>query len=145
MSLLSYLQLLAFPPEDGSKTFIRKARKRLSDYTVPRPRRHQYSHHSRILRTLVMCPFKESFIISGTGTAIWSRTNFGPTGYHLPWSSPLDSKQQDVKNQHISSAARNCVHLTPKVCYYHHVPLHRVTTTDVQIAAPVPEIMDTHL
>jgi hypothetical protein len=33
--------------------------------------------------------------------------------------------------------------LTPKTCQYYHLPLHRATTTAVQTAAPVPEIMDT--
>jgi hypothetical protein len=32
--------------------------------------------------------------------------------------------------------------LTPKVCYYYHLLLHCVTTTGVQMAALVPEIMD---
>jgi hypothetical protein len=33
--------------------------------------------------------------------------------------------------------------LIPKICLYYHLPLHRATTTAVQMAAPVPEIMDT--
>jgi hypothetical protein len=32
---------------------------------------------------------KESSIISGTGAAIWSKTNFGPIGHHHPRSSPI--------------------------------------------------------
>jgi hypothetical protein len=33
--------------------------------------------------------YNESSIISGTGAAIWSKTNFGPTGHHHLGSSPL--------------------------------------------------------
>jgi hypothetical protein len=33
--------------------------------------------------------YKEPSISSGTGAAIWSKTNFGPTGHHYPQSSPL--------------------------------------------------------
>jgi hypothetical protein len=33
--------------------------------------------------------------------------------------------------------------LTPKICYYYLSPLYRVITTAVQMASPVPEIMDT--
>jgi hypothetical protein len=32
---------------------------------------------------------KKSSIISGTGAAIWSKTNFGPIGHHHPGSSSL--------------------------------------------------------
>jgi hypothetical protein len=32
---------------------------------------------------------REGIIISGTGAAIWSKTNFGPIGHHHPRSSPL--------------------------------------------------------
>jgi hypothetical protein len=33
--------------------------------------------------------YKEPSIISGTGPAIWTKTNFGPTGHHQPLSSLL--------------------------------------------------------
>jgi hypothetical protein len=46
------------------------------------------------------------------------------------------------KNQHVHPAAWNFLRLTPKICWYYHLPFHRVTTTAAQIAAPVPEIMD---
>jgi hypothetical protein len=32
--------------------------------------------------------------------------------------------------------------LTPKIVWHYHVPLHRATATAVQMATPVPEIMD---
>jgi hypothetical protein len=32
--------------------------------------------------------------------------------------------------------------LTPKICWYYHLPLHHTTTTTEQMAATVPEIMD---
>jgi hypothetical protein len=35
--------------------------------------------------------------------------------------------------------------LTPKICYYYHLPLHRAITNAVQMTAPVLEIMDTAL
>jgi hypothetical protein len=31
--------------------------------------------------------YKEPSIISGTGAAIWLKSNFGPAGYHQPCSS----------------------------------------------------------
>jgi hypothetical protein len=33
--------------------------------------------------------------------------------------------------------------LAPKTGYYHELPLHHATTTPVQSAAPIPDIMDT--
>jgi hypothetical protein len=36
-----------------------------------------------------MIAYKEPSIISRTGTAIWSKTNFGPTGHHHPQGSPI--------------------------------------------------------
>jgi hypothetical protein len=35
--------------------------------------------------------------------------------------------------------------LTPKIWQYYHLQLHRIITTAVYSAAPVPEIMDTPL
>jgi hypothetical protein len=36
-----------------------------------------------------------------------------------------------------------CCTLSPKICKYYHLQLHRATTTAVQTAEPIPEIMDT--
>jgi hypothetical protein len=36
-----------------------------------------------------MIAYKEPSIISWTGAAIWSKTNFGPTGHHHPRGSPI--------------------------------------------------------
>jgi hypothetical protein len=38
-----------------------------------------------------MCSCKHYIVIhkSGTDAAIWSKTNFGPTGHHHPQSSPF--------------------------------------------------------
>jgi hypothetical protein len=47
------------------------------------------------------------------------------------------------KNQHIHIACMKLCTLTPKISYYYHLPLHRAITTTVQMAATVPEIMDT--
>jgi hypothetical protein len=47
------------------------------------------------------------------------------------------------KNQHIHPAASNYFTQTLKTVWYYHLPLHRATTTAVQIEASVPEIMDT--
>jgi hypothetical protein len=40
------------------------------------------------------------------------------------------------------SCLKFCI-LTSKICKYYHLPLHKTATTAVNIAAPVPEIMDT--
>jgi hypothetical protein len=42
-----------------------------------------------------------------------------------------------------STQLREILYATPKICYYFHLLLHRATTTAVQMAAPVPYILDT--
>jgi hypothetical protein len=51
-----------------------------------------------------------------------------------------------IKGRKRSARPPNCMKfctLTPKICWYYHVSLHRVAVTAVQMAAPVPEIIDT--
>jgi hypothetical protein len=50
-----------------------------------------------------------------------------------------------IKGHRISSHPHRymkCCITTPKICQYHHILLHHSTTTAVQMAAPVPETMD---
>jgi hypothetical protein len=50
-----------------------------------------------------------------------------------------------IKGRKKSARPPSCVKfsaLTPKTCYYYDLPLHRATTTVVQMAALVREIMD---
>jgi hypothetical protein len=52
-----------------------------------------------------------------------------------------------IKGRKKSARPPSCVKyctLTSKICQYHHLPLNRATITAVQMAAPDPEIMDTH-
>jgi hypothetical protein len=52
------------------------------------------------------------------------------------------SERSSKKSAHPPSSVKFCT-LTPNICWYYHLLLNCATTTVVQTATPVPEIMDT--
>jgi hypothetical protein len=69
----------------------------------------------------------------------------------VPLSDPSQNSirpdtRLQIKGLKISAPPPSCVKfctLTPKIHYYYHPPLCRATMTAVQLATPVPEIIDT--
>jgi hypothetical protein len=62
---------------------------------------------------------------------------------HKIWCSSLLDLREITPGQHVHQVAWHFCTLTPKLCQYYHISLHRTTTTAVQMVAPVPEIMAT--
>jgi hypothetical protein len=65
-----------------------------------------------------------------------------PSQNHIKPDTRLQIKGR--KHQLVRTAAWNFGILTPRICLYCHLLLHRATTTAVQMAAQAWEIMDTH-
>jgi hypothetical protein len=69
----------------------------------------------------------------------------------VPLSDPSRNRirpetRLQIKGRKKSARPPSCVKfctLTPKICWYCHLPLHRATTTAVQMTASDPEIIDT--
>jgi hypothetical protein len=60
------------------------------------------------------------------------------------WNRIRPDTRLQIKGHKKSARPPSCMKfctLTPKICQYYHLPLHHATTTAVQMAAPVPEII----
>jgi hypothetical protein len=64
-----------------------------------------------------------------------------PLRNHIRPDTRLQMREHN-KSARSPSCVKFCT-LTPKICQYHYLSLHRATTTAAQMAVAVPEIMDT--
>jgi hypothetical protein len=75
---------------------------------------------------------------------IWCTLAVGSIAKSYQEINKQTNKQLQIKWHRINTSCRVkfCI-LTPKILFYYYLRLHRVSTTAIQIASPVSEIMDT--